>query len=151
MKVGLCWAGSPSHKNDQVRSLPRHALLPLASVEGIEWVSLAKDAWTPEMGAAGLPNGLPDGDWLDTLLAIQDLDLIITVDTAIAHLAGASGLPCWVLLSAVPDMRWMLERTDTAWYHSVRLFRQRIAGDWTPVIAEVVDALGKLQAAKEAA
>lgn len=140
MKVGFCWAGSPTHRNNAVRSLPREAIRGLAHVEGIEWVSLAKDAWTPEMGAAGLPDGLAGcSDWLDSAVRVLELDLVVTVDTAIAHLAGGliGGPPCLVLLAAVPDMRWMLNRTDTPWYRRVRLYRQHIAGDWNPVIAEL--------------
>jgi hypothetical protein len=145
MKVGICWEGSKSHRNDAMRSLPRSAVLPLVTVEGVEWVSLAKDAWTPAMGEAGLPNGLEGcEDWMDTARVIEKLDLVITVDTAIAHIAGGLGVPCWVLLAAVPDMRWMLERPDTPWYRSVRLYRQSIAGDWTPVMEHVATDLQQL-------
>ena len=145
MRVGLCWAGSPTHRNDGMRSLPRTAIVPLASVQGVEWVSLAKDAWTPEMGEAGLPNGLAGcDDWLDTARAIETLDLVITVDTAIAHVAGGLGVPCWVLITAVPDMRWMLDREDTPWYTSVKLYRQSIAGEWGPVVERVAHDLQQL-------
>jgi len=138
MRIGLCWQGSKSHKNDGMRSLPRSAVLPLAKVEGVEWVSLARDAWTPAMGEAGLPNGLEGClDWYDTARAVEKLDLVITVDTAIAHVAGGVGVRCWLLVAAVPDFRWMLDRADTPWYRSVRLYRQQIAGDWGPVIERV--------------
>jgi hypothetical protein len=138
MKVGLCWVGSKSHKNDAMRSLPKESLIPLAAVEGVEWVSLARDAWTPELGRLGLPNGLEGcEDWLDTAHAIQGLDLVVTVDTAIAHLAGGVGVPTWILIAAVPDFRWMLDRSDTPLYRSVRLYRQTIAGQWGPVVERV--------------
>lgn len=161
MKVGLCWAGSVSHKNDAVRSLPRSAVLPLAVVPGIEWYGLSKDAWTPELGEAGLPNALEGcHDWHDTAMVLlghppagytpplgeempekRPFDVVITVDTAIAHLSGGLGIPTWILLAAVPDMRWMLNSTTTPWYRSARLFRQQIAGEWGPVMDRVADAL----------
>lgn len=138
MNVGLCWQGSKAHRNDTVRSLPRAAVLPLAQVEGVQWVSLTKDGWTPELGAAGLPDGLAGcTDWYDTAHVVRGLDLVVTVDTAIAHIAGGCGVPCWMLLAAVPDMRWMLGRDDTPWYRSVRLYRQPVAGDWTSVLERV--------------
>lgn len=138
MKVGICWEGSKTHRNDGMRSLPRAAVAPLATVEGVEWFALAKDGWTPEMGEAGLPNALAlCEDWLDTARVVEALDLVITVDTAIAHIAGGLGVPCWILLAAVPDMRWMLNRSDSPWYSSVTLYRQTIAGEWGPVVEKV--------------
>jgi len=138
VRVGLCWAGSASHRNDAVRSLTPGCLAPLLAVPGVEWVSVAKDAWTPEIGAAGLPDGL-DGckDWLDTAERLTTLDLLVTVDTAVAHVAGGLGVPVWLMLAAVPDMRWMLDRSDTPWYTTARLYRQQVVGEWMPVIHEV--------------
>lgn len=102
------------------------------------WVSLARDGYTEELAAAGLENGLYGcEDWWDTAQAIQSLDLIITVDTAIAHLGGMCGKLTWLLIAAVPDMRWLLHREDTPWYQSVRLYRQRRSGEWTEVIQRV--------------
>lgn len=138
MKVGLCWQGSTAHRNDRNRSLPRGALATLAAVPGIEWVSLAKDAWTPDLGAKGLPDGLAGcEDWYDTARRLETLDLVVTVDTAIAHVAGGLGVPCWMVIAAVPDMRWMLSRSDTPWYRSVRLYRQAKAGEWGDVMARL--------------
>lgn len=145
MKVGLCWEGSPTHRNNFMRSLPRAAVAPLATVEGVEWFALAKDSWTPEMGEAGLPNAVAlCEDWLDTARVVEALDLVITVDTAIAHIAGGLGVPCWIMLAAVPDMRWMLNRSDSPWYSSVKLYRQTIAGEWGPVVERVAHDLQQL-------
>ena len=149
MRVGICWQGSTSHKNDGMRSLPRAALAVLTAVQGVQWVSLARDAWTPAMGELGLPNGLAGcRDWADTKRVIErELDLVITVDTAIGHLAGGCGFPCWMLVARVPDFRWMLDRSDTPLYRSVRLYRQRIAGEWAPVMEQVAaDLTAEVQA-----
>lgn len=160
MRVGICWQGSATHRNDAMRSLPRGAVAGLASIQGVEWVSLAKDAWTPAMGEAGLINGLEGcDDWLDTSCRLlgrtrdgypdeqhQPIDLIITVDTAIAHIGGGLGIPVWLMVAAVPDFRWMLpgvkgqwgeSTTRTPWYDSVTLYRQEVAGEWEPVIARI--------------
>jgi ADP-heptose:LPS heptosyltransferase len=83
-------------------------------------------------------------DFSDTAALIENLDLVISVDTAVAHLAGAMGKPVWVLLKLAPDWRWMIDRADTPWYPTMRLFRQKTLGDWAAPIAEVVSALGSL-------
>lgn len=138
MNVGLTWMGSKSHRNDGNRSLPRGALKPLALVQGVTWHCLCKEGWDDRLADLGMVNGLEGcEDWYDTAKAIRSLDLVVSVDTAIAHLAGGMGIPCWMLIAAVPDMRWMLERTDTPWYKSVRLYRQQKAGEWGPVIERV--------------
>jgi ADP-heptose:LPS heptosyltransferase len=80
-------------------------------------------------------------DFAETAAAISQLDLVITADTVVAHLAGALAKPCWVLLQAVPDWRWLMDRDDSPWYPGMRLFRQRSAGDWSPVVGQVDDAL----------
>lgn len=153
MRVGICWTGSPSHRNDANRSLPRKALGPLAAVDGVTWVCLAKDAWDPELAKYGMVNGLEGClDWFDTAQVVRALDLVITVDTAIAHLCGGLGVRTWVLLAAVPDMRWMLGRSDTPWYRSVRLYRQHVAGDWAAVVEQLAHDLRlEVGARKEAA
>lgn len=145
MNVGLCWAGSKDHRNDAVRSLRLADLGPLTTVEGVQWWALAKDAYTDTLQAAGIPDGLAGcEDWLDTAERITGqhpgfpaLDLIVTVDTAIGHLAGGLGVPVWLLLAAVPDYRWMLHTAHTPWYRSARLYRQAIAGEWQPVLERV--------------
>jgi hypothetical protein len=141
-KVGLVWKGNPRFESDAARSLPGVATLaPLLGVPGVRWFSLQK-------GEGGLMEGITDltpaiEDFADTAALIAGLDLVITVDTACAHLAGALGKPCWVLLPAwMPDWRWLADRTDTPWYPRVmRLFRQRRDGAWDEVVREVAAAL----------
>ncbi|MET0294022.1 MAG: hypothetical protein ABW042_03325 [Phenylobacterium sp.] len=119
--IGFVWRGNPEHPNDARRSLPSPALLdPLR--EAAELVDLQT----------------PQGDFLDTAARIQALDLVITVDTAMAHLAGALGAPCWVMLPSYrTDWRWMTGRADSPWYPSLRLYRQEQPGDWTGVVARM--------------
>ena len=139
MRVGLCWQGSTSHRNDSNRSIPVAELAGLQVVTGVTWMALCPDGWRQEMADnAGLVNGL-DGcvDWFDTAAVVRRLDLVITVDTALAHLAGGCGVPVWIMLAAVPDFRWGLASTTTPWYTSARLYRQRVAGTWSDVIARV--------------
>ena len=139
-RIGLCWAGSPGHLNDANRSIPWPVMRGMLDTPGVEWVSLqvgprAEDA----LGDGLLPPYVQD--FADTADLLATLDLVISVDTSVVHLAGAMGVPCWCLLAAVPDNRWMLGRSDTPWYDSVRLWRQPIAGDWGSVMANVTQAL----------
>jgi len=147
-KIGLCWQGSPTFKGDNQRSIPLASLAPLGAVPGVSLVSLQKGAGEEQIEPqrAQLPlqvlAGLDrDGAFLDTAAVMQHLDLVITSDTAIAHLAGALGRPVWVLLSVGCDWRWLVGRADSPWYPTMRLFRQRALGDWAGVLAEVVAAL----------
>jgi Flp pilus assembly protein TadD len=154
LRVGLVWKGDPKFENDADRSLPSlDVLAPLWSVAGVDFISLQKGAGEDE--AAQPPDGLPLinlgprlADFADTAAVVMNLDLVICVDTAIAHLTGALGKPCWVLLPDYKtDWRWMTERTDTLWYPGImRLFRQSRIGDWTSVVAEVVSCLEECQA-----
>lgn len=149
IRVGLVWKGSPQFENDADRSLPSlETLRPLWDVRGASYISLQKGAGESE--AIQPPGGLPlinlgpmFGDFSDTAAVISSLDLLICIDTAAAHLAGALGKPCWLLLPDYkPDWRWLTSRTDTPWYPgTMRLFRQTTAGNWAPVIAELVEAL----------
>jgi Flp pilus assembly protein TadD len=141
-KVGLLWEGRT--RPDPRRSVPAESLAPLAQIGGICWVSL-------QVGNAGVerPPGLSlldfAGDLTDfgqTAALIQNLDLVVTIDSAVAHLAGALGKPAWVLLKSVPDWRWMLQRTDCPWYPTMRLFRQSRRGDWQSPVRKIVEALG---------
>ena len=149
LRVGLVWKGSPQFENDVDRSLPSLGTLePLWTVAGVRFVSLQKGAGEAEaiQPAGGLPLinlGPLLADFADTAAVVANLDLVICVDTAIAHLAGALGKPCWVLLPAYKaDWRWLISRTDSPWYPgTMRLFRQNTAGDWAAVVAEVVAAL----------
>ena len=142
-KIGLVWAGSAVHPNDVNRSMPFSALAPLNSISGIHFCSLQGG-----QRQADLPGSWRDlaphlDDFTETAAALSQLDLLITVDTASAHLAGALGRLAWVLLPCVPDWRWMTERSDSPWYPSLRLFRQSKRGDWAGVMARVVEALGE--------
>jgi tetratricopeptide (TPR) repeat protein len=148
LRVGLAWQGNPDYENDADRSLPSlHTLAPLASVEGVTFVSLQKGA--AEAQAAQPPAGMrlldiasALYDFADTAAVIANLDLVISVDTAVAHLAGAMGKPCWLLLPDYRcDWRWMTARDDTPWYPSMRLFRQPAGGGWEPVMATLASAL----------
>ncbi len=147
LRVGLVWRGSVQFENDADRSLPSLALLaPLWSVKNITFISLQKGAGENEVPPDGLPLtslGAQLTDFADTAAVISCLDLVICIDTAVAHLAGALGKPCWVLLPDYKtDWRWLTERCDSPWYPEVmRLFRQSTMGDWTPVITDVINAL----------
>ncbi len=140
LTVGFVWAGNPHHSNDRNRSLPAAALAPLLARPGVRPFSL-------QFGhAARDVDGLPPyhGDFADAAAALTALDLLVTVDTSIAHLAGALGRPAWLLLSFAPDWRWLQERDDSPWYPSLRLFRQTRPGDWKDVIARVERELARL-------
>jgi tetratricopeptide (TPR) repeat protein len=145
LRVGLVWSGKPSHKNDHNRSIALAQLKPLIDVPGTSFVSLQReyrDADRPALAALPIQR-LEDaiGDFADTAAAIASLDLVIAVDTAVAHLAGSLGKPLWVLLSHIQDWRWLVAREDNPWYPTARLWRQGPAGDWTPVIARVTEEL----------
>ena len=141
LSVGLVWAGNPGHKNDRNRSIPPECFAPLLKLAGIRFYSLQKDL--PLAGAVSL--GLEFTDFADTAAAIANLDLVISVDTSVAHLAGAMNKPVWTLLPFMPDWRWMLDRTDTPWYPSMRLFRQTEPKDWQTVIERVKTELSALR------
>jgi hypothetical protein len=146
LNVGLCWAGNPDFKNDRSRSISLSNLAPLATVPGVRFFSLQKGRAAAAQ-AKSPPLGLNLIDWTNDFhnfndaALIANLDLIITVDTSIAHLAGALARPTWVLLSFSPDWRWMLDRDDTPWYPTMRLFRQTKRGDWSSVVDRVATAL----------
>jgi len=149
IKVGLVWKGNPTHNNDANRSLPGlSTLAPLWRVPEVTFVSLQKWQAEDEAQTAALDQplihlGTDIVDFADTAAIVKQLDLVICVDTAIAHLAGAIGIPCWTLLPACGvDWRWLRERSDTPWYpNTTRLFRQTVPGDWTETILEVTEAL----------
>ncbi|ASG21013.1 tetratricopeptide repeat protein [Nitrospirillum viridazoti] len=141
LTAGLVWQGNPGHWNDRHRSLPPETLAPLLRRADIAWHSLQKDG-APVAGLSPLGPDLTD--FAETAAAISALDLVITVDTAVAHLAGALGRPTWLLLPYVAEWRWMDDRTDSPWYPSMRLFRQPAPGDWPAVMAAVVEALDTL-------
>ena len=143
--VGLAWAGSPNHSNERRRSIALARLAPLLAAPGTVWYSLQKGPAAAEVDA--LPSGhslvsLPqDYEFEDTAALIAALDLVVTVDTSVAHLAGALAKPVWVLLPFAPDWRWQLGRDDSPWYPTARLFRQPRPGDWEAVVGAVASAL----------
>jgi tetratricopeptide (TPR) repeat protein len=148
-KVGLCWQGNPKGRIDEGRSIPLEKYRPLASVPDVRLISLQKTHGVEQLQR--LPTGMAietlgefdagDDAFVDTAAIMECLDLVITSDTAIPHLAGALGRPCWVALKHVPDWRWMLQRSDSLWYPSLRLFRQAKPGDWDSAIGAMADAL----------
>jgi len=148
-RIGLVWAGNPKHRRDRVRSLPVELLAPLLALPGCAFLSLQKGE-----AAASLARLDARGDsitdytaeletFADTAALIEALDLVITVDTAVAHLAGALGKPVWIVLPSAPDWRWMRDREDSPWYPSARLFRQPERSDWSGVVRAVAAALAR--------
>ncbi|MDE2030231.1 MAG: tetratricopeptide repeat protein [Alphaproteobacteria bacterium] len=144
-RIGLSWAGRATHQNDRNRSLALAQLSPLFTRGDIEWVSLQRvvpDRDCEDLEKFSLADwGRASPDFAATAAMIETLDLVITVDTAVAHLAGALGKPVWILLPFHPDWRWLLEREDSPWYPTARLFRQRQRGDWSEVVARVAATL----------
>jgi Flp pilus assembly protein TadD len=144
-KVGLVWAGRPEYKNDPNRSLAQSDLALLAQVRSVRFFSLqrpARDdagAWPEGFDIQNLEDA--SSEITDTAAAILNLDLVISVDTMVAHLAGALGTPVWTLLPFEADWRWLLNREDSPWYPTMRLFRQPAPGEWGPVIERVAEAL----------
>jgi hypothetical protein len=150
-RIGLCWQGSVRHQSNHLRSLKLAALAPLAELPGVSALSLQKGAGSEQIEPAGLAGRLTDwtgemdgeGAFLDSAAIIAGLDLVVTVDTAIAHLAGALGRPVWLLLGAAPDFRWLLTREDSPWYPTMRIFRQQKQGEWGPLVESVRAALAR--------
>lgn len=143
-RIGIAWAGNPRHVNDARRSIALERLAPLLG-EGFEFHALHNELRDAHGIRAQYPNLRlwTDAlvDFAETAALVAHLDLVITVDTAVAHLAASMGKPVWILLPNVPDFRWLLGRTDSPWYPSVRLFRQPRRGDWESVVAEVAGAM----------
>jgi hypothetical protein len=145
--VGLVWAGNPGFAADHLRSVPAAALAPLGQVAGVSFVSLQKGV------EAKLALDMADhtaelGDMADTAALVSALDLVISVDTGVAHLAGALGRPVWLLNRFDTCWRWLTGTRDSIWYPSLRQFRQGEPGDWGGVLAEVAAALARLPAAR---
>lgn len=146
-RIGLVWAGNPAHSNDTRRSMPATMVKALAGGPHADaFVSLQLGPRAAEATALGLIDASHWlGDYADTAALIASLDLVITVDTSVAHLAGALGVPVWIMLPAAPDWRWMHARNDTPWYRTARLFRQKSPGDWPAVIERVNAALDQME------
>ena len=146
LKVGVVWAGNPEHKNDRYRSIRLAALAPLWQVAGVRFIALQKGPAAAEIAALAadveLVNLGPElADFTDTAAVISQLDLVLCVDTAVAHLAGALGKPVWLMVAQPADFRWLEGREDSPWYPTMRLFRQSRRGDWDEVIERVKVAL----------
>ena len=152
LKVGVAWAGNPRHKGDRQRSLPAAAVLPRLVMPGVQLYSLQKEP-RPEDGEvlAALADDIVDlapalGDFADTAAAVAALDLVIAVDTSVAHLAGALGRPVWMLTPYALDWRWLRDREDSPWYPTMRLFRQRRPREWDDPLLRISAALAVLAA-----
>jgi len=153
LRVGLVWSGNPAHLNDHNRSLPLQRLAPVLELEA-RFVSLQKDVRLSDRATLAAFPALvyltaDIGDFVDTAALISCLDMVLTVDTSVAHLSAALGKPTWIMLPHTPDYRWLLGRDDNPWYPSVRLFRQDASRDYTTVIARVCAALGALVAQRQ--
>jgi tetratricopeptide (TPR) repeat protein len=150
LRVGIAWQGQPITKVDKGRSIPLHAFAPLCRIPGLTLISLQKHHGVDQL--AHLPPGMrvetfgveldpgPDA-FLDSAAVMMNLDLVISCDTAIAHLAGALGCPVWIVLKHVPDWRWMIDKEHSSWYPTARLFRQYLPGDWDQVVARIATEL----------
>jgi hypothetical protein len=140
LRVGLVWAGNPEHKQDARRSMSLASLAPLGSMAGVEFFGLQKGpsaALAPPPGLTLTVLGPALEDFADTAAVLTHLDLVITVDTAVAHLAGALGRPVWLLLSRGHDWRWIDGSERSPWYPSMRIFRQDVLGDWVSLVQRV--------------
>jgi hypothetical protein len=152
LKLGVAWAGNPRHKGDRQRSLSAEAVLPHLMIPGVKLYSLQKEPRPADLPVlARLGSAVTDlapmlGDFSDTAAAVGALDLIVSVDTSVAHLAGALGRPTWVLLPYALDWRWLRDREDSPWYPTMRLFRQRKAGEWDTVLHRLPAELARVAA-----
>lgn len=146
LRVGLAWAGNPANPDDRYRTCPLAVLAGLLELPEVAWINLQLGAGRDELSRTKTPIidwGDDQTDFAETAALIAELDLVITVDTSIAHAAGALGRPVWVLLQHSADFRWLTERADSPWYPSARLFRQPRSGDWAAVAAAVRSALAR--------
>ncbi|MDP1644128.1 MAG: DUF5672 family protein [Thiobacillus sp.] len=144
LRVGLAWAGSPTNVDDRNRSCSLQALAGLFDLPDVAWINLQLGAGREELRAVQTPIldwGDEQTDYAETAALMAELDLIITVDTSIAHAAGALGCPVWIMLQYIADFRWLLNRADSPWYPTARLFRQPHPGDWAAVVAALRGAL----------
>ncbi|HEX8522690.1 MAG TPA: tetratricopeptide repeat protein [Tepidisphaeraceae bacterium] len=154
LRVGLVWAGSGAHEANRYRSTALSAMAPLAEVKGVSFYNLQLGQAAREMSHQGAPLKIIDHtrelrDFAETAALIANLDLVISVDTAVAHLAGALAKPVWTLLSFTSEWRWMLERSDSPWYPTMTLFRQPVLHDWDSVMREVGERLRRMVSHRE--
>ena len=153
LRVGIAWQGTPAFRYDRQRSIPLANFEGLSRVDGIKLISLQKGPGTEQLRSLQNPFPVLDfsnrldetaGPFMDTAAIIKNLDLVISSDTAIPHLAGALGVPVWVALPLVPDWRWLLQREDSPWYPTMRLFRQTTYGQWDDVFERIIVELKKM-------
>jgi hypothetical protein len=143
-RIGIVWAGRPTHNNDRWRSASLADFAPLAALPGVALVSLQKGPAAAQagryFGAAPLVNiGAEIVDYEDTMAILEALDMLVTVDTSVGHVAAAMGRKAFILIARAPDWRWLLERTDTPWYPSVRLIRQTTTGVWSDAMTTAAE------------
>jgi hypothetical protein len=148
-KIGIAWQGNPDHKKDRQRSFRLARFELLAGIPGLKLFSLQKGLGTEQLEELSGRFAVTDlggrlDDFMDTAAVVQHLDLVITPDTSLAHLAGALGVPVWVAIPFAADWRWLLDREDTPWYPTMRLFRQRRWGDWDDVFSRMAQELPRM-------
>jgi hypothetical protein len=152
-KIGIAWQGNPRYRKDRHRSIPLARFAPLARVDGVRLISLQKGPGVEQLGTLSKLFPVTDfggeldtksGAFMDTAAIMKNVDLVVTSDTSIAHLAGALGVRVWVALSKVADWRWLLDREDSPWYPTMRLFRQTKLGDWDTVFQRIACEVKKL-------
>jgi len=155
-KIGIAWQGRTTYRDDSLRSIRLAHFAPLATA-GVELISLQQGVGTEQLAEVrerfhvtelGDNFDREHGAFIDSAALMKNLDLVITSDTAIAHLAGALGVPVWVALPQVPDWRWLFDRSDSPWYPTMRLFRQTTFNDWPPVFAQMAAELRRLIASR---
>ena len=154
VKVGIAWQGNPGYSNDQFRSIPLARFAPLAQA-GVELISLQKGLGSEQLlevadqfsvTTLGGSVDREHGPFMDTAAIMKNLDLVVTSDSAIAHLAGALGVNVWLALTVAPDWRWLYDREDSPWYPTMRLFRQSSLDDWGPVFIRMAEELARMVA-----
>jgi Flp pilus assembly protein TadD/ADP-heptose:LPS heptosyltransferase len=155
-KIGIAWQGNPQYRGDRLRSIPLEQFAALACVEGVTLISLQKGLGTEQLEQAGIDVVAFDdldtksGAFVDTSAIMESVDLVVTSDTAIPHLAGALGVPVWMATPYAADWRWLEAQEDSPWYPTMRLFRQQEEGDWETVFAEIAGALMEYIGKREA-
>jgi ADP-heptose:LPS heptosyltransferase len=142
LRIGLVWGGSPTFPHERWRSIPLELFAPLTNIEGTTFYSLQMGQAASQVRELGSRVRIVDlqdeqEDFADTAAIVANLGLVISIDTSVAHLAGAMGKPVWILLHKSPDWRWLLGREDSPWYPTARLFRQFTLGNWQDVVARV--------------
>ena len=145
LKIGIAWKGSPSNQRDRFRSMPLAAFAPLAELRGVRLFSLQWGLGREQLAEFVTRWPVVDlgdrlGDFQETAAIIRNLDLVVTCDSSTAHLAGAIGASVWLAIAHAPDWRWLLEREDSPWYPTMRLFRQQSPGDWAGVFERIAAA-----------